>query len=295
VPGVRYRFCVFYGRDDDGKRRKRKRTEHIKFFQAPFLRHNYDSHVKQHAEQWAKYSTLSNEEKKTFFDGMETRANKMHMYMDTTKNAIHVTVSLPIVDIIIQELLYRREDQIRAGIEDEDDDVEDVDEEDHAKDLERQRKRAEQKIATKLNAMKIFKLNNSETMYDVVIPNTTRFMLAIHHVGIGMSFRQTAAAIRHAKEVLKAPKLAGINDHIVRQYVRVRVASSLQKIADLLVHPDIWAFSFAGDDSTHCGNSFFDMRIRVCVRRVLFNLHLVAIPMFNRHSRKHFRPDRAIP
>jgi hypothetical protein len=42
--------------------------------------------------------------------------------------------------------------------------------------------------------------------------------------------------------------------------------------------------SFAGDGSTHRGNSFFYMRIRVCVRRVLFNLHLVAITMFNRHS-----------
>ncbi len=40
----------------------------------------------------------------------------------------------------------------------------------------------------------------------------------------------------------------------------------------------------AGDGSTHCGQSFFDLRVRICFRGRLLNLHLVAIPMFDRHT-----------
>jgi hypothetical protein len=238
---------------------------------------------------------LSNEEKKTFFDGMEKRANTMHMYMDTTKDAIHVTVSLPIVDIIIQELFYRHEDQIRAGIEDEDDDVEDVDKEDHAKDLERQRKREEKKIATKRNAMKIFKLNNSETMYDVVIPNKTRFMLAIHHVGIGMSFRQTAAAIRHAKEVLKAPKLAVKRSHRWPVCTRPSILKSAEDRRPIGAPGHLGVLVRRGRQHSSW---------KLVVRHAHPRLRPPRLVQFapGRHPdvqptlcREHFRPDRAIP
>jgi hypothetical protein len=42
--------------------------------------------------------------------------------------------------------------------------------------------------------------------------------------------------------------------------------------------------SLAGDESTHRDQSFFDLRLRVCYRGNLVNLHLVALPMFERHS-----------
>jgi hypothetical protein len=42
--------------------------------------------------------------------------------------------------------------------------------------------------------------------------------------------------------------------------------------------------SLASDDSTHRGQSFFDLRVRICFRGRLLNLHLVAIPMFDRHT-----------
>jgi hypothetical protein len=132
--------------------------------------------------------------------------------------------------------------------------------------------------------MKLFKLDEDNEMYTVDIPNSTRFFLVIDYVGCGMSFRQTAAAIRHAKDRLKMQKLGGINDHNVGQYVQALVATNLNKIADLLLHPSIWAFSIAGDGSTHRNSSFFDMRICICVNNILSNLHLVAIPMFERHT-----------
>ncbi len=204
----------------------------------------------------------------------------MHMYINTNQDTIHFTISLPIVDVIIKELFYHDEDQILAGI----DEIEEEDEEDHHMNMERIRKKVEKKIALKRNVMKLFKLYEDNEMYTVNIPNSTRFFLVIDYVGCGMSFRQTTATIRHAKDRLKMKKLGGINDHNVGQYVRALVATNLNKIADLLLHPSIWAFSIAGDGSTHRNSSFFDMHICICVNGILSNLHLVAIPMFVWHT-----------
>jgi hypothetical protein len=93
-----------------------------------------------------------------------------------------------------------------------------------------------------------------------------RFELAIDHVSIGMSFPQVAGAIQHAKDRTKMSKLSGINDLIVGQYVRVLVVTNLQMIADMLDDDMVWAFSLAGDGSTHRGQSFFDLRIRICLK-----------------------------
>jgi hypothetical protein len=54
-----------------------------------------------------------------------------------------------------------------------------------------------------------------------------RFELAMDHVSIGMSFRQVAAAIQHAKDHTKTATLSGMNDLIVGQYIRVLVDGNL--------------------------------------------------------------------
>jgi hypothetical protein len=94
--------------------------------------------------------------------------------------------------------------------------------------------------------------------------------------------------IRHAKDRLKVQKLGGINDHNVDQYVRVLVATNLNKIMDLLLHPLVWVFSVTRDGNMHHSNLFFNMRIRICVDSVMSNLHLVAIPMFKGHTIRNF-------
>jgi hypothetical protein len=282
VSAVRCLFCVYYGRDCPAGSRKRKRTENIQIFEAPFMRQNYKSHMKQHVELFAEYSSLPTEEKRVFFEGKQKKANTLEHYLDISKDAYTVSVSASIVDIIIKDMFYRHDDQVLAGIDDLDEGNEDN--EDQALIMERMRQAAAKKIATKRNATKLFVLNDEETKYDVSISNTTRFDMAIRGVGIGLSFRQTAAMMQITKDVCHLPKLTGINDHLVGKYVRVLVAANLQLISDLLLHPSIWAFSLAGDGSTHRGDSFFDMRIRVCAKGKLTNLHLVAIPMFERHT-----------
>jgi hypothetical protein len=83
---------------------------------------------------------------------------------------------------------------------------------------------------------------------------------------------------------MKTAKLAGLNGCIVDQYTCVLVVVALQQITGILDDESIWAMSLAGDRSAHCGQLFFDMRVRVCYRGELVNLHLVAMPMFERHS-----------
>jgi hypothetical protein len=59
---------------------------------------------------------------------------------------------------------------------------------------------------------------------------------------------------------------------------------SLHQIALILNDESVWAMLMVGDGSTHRGQSFFDLRLRVCYRGDLVNLHLVALLMFEWHS-----------
>jgi hypothetical protein len=114
--------------------------------------------------------------------------------------------------------------------------------------------------------------------------NPLRFWLTIAHTSVGLSFRETAAVIAHHCNRTKIAKLSGLNDRMVGQFVRIIVGVSLQIISKVLSSPSVWAFSLAGDTSNHFGVSLFDERIRVCVDRVLYNLHWVIVPFFERQT-----------
>jgi hypothetical protein len=119
--------------------------------------------------------------------------------------------------------------------------------------------------------------------YIVTIKNVMRFKLTMDHISIGMLFQQMATAIQHAKDRTKTAKLTGMNDLIVGQYTCILVAIVLQQIANMVDHESVWAMSLVGDGSTHHGQSFFDLHLRICYRGNLVNMHLVAKPMFERH------------
>jgi hypothetical protein len=71
---------------------------------------------------------------------------------------------------------------------------------------------------TKANAMKLFKLQEDRS-YLVIIKNSSCFNLAIEHVFVGLSFRQIAAVITQHRNLCKNSKLAGLNNHMVGQFV----------------------------------------------------------------------------
>jgi hypothetical protein len=127
---------------------------------------------------------------------------------------------------------------------------------------------------TKANAMKLF-VKQDDGSYVVTIKNPLRFNLALDHTAVGLSLRQTSRVIDQHRHQTKNARLAGLNDHMVGQFVRILVAVNLNTISNVLSQPQTWSFSIAGDGSTHRGVSIFDVRIRLCVAGVLYNLHLV--------------------
>jgi len=270
-------MCKYHGRElAPGAVRKRKQTQKFKFWSAPWrtdlmLQHN----KQQHPLKWAEYEALSQGEKKVFFATLISRNNALYQYFEIDGNVLEFVLSRSIVDIIIGELMFRPDDEL-AEIEDEDPDIIVVS--------------RSAKIAKLCHhAMSLFKANDDvdddeSRAYKVEIKNVKPFQLAIQFVSAGMSFKQVAIAIGHVQRTLSSAKLIGINDHIIGQYIRVLVVVTLQKIAFLLQHEDVWAFSLSFDGSKHRGTTFFDVRIRIALGGLLFNLHLIAMPHFGRHT-----------
>ncbi|CAK9230675.1 unnamed protein product [Sphagnum troendelagicum] len=146
--------------------------------------------------------------------------------------------------------------------------------------------RATRLIKLKHNTLLLFKpdIEADDGLYVVVIKNVKRFQLITKHASCGMSFQQIAVVIRHTRDVMSIGKLSGVSDHLVGQYVRVFVGIALTKIDVLLSSDDVWAFSIAFDGNTHRGTAFFNVRIRISVKGILYNFHLIAMPHFGRHT-----------
>ncbi len=275
---VRCMFCVYEGRDsivvDGSSTRKRKLRNDIKYFLKPFLPHKYRSHHDgQHVESWALYKAAAKKDKQHFFDNKIKVANTLHRYMDLDNNILTFMINANIMNMIISDMFFR-DDEVVVDSDDADDDDDDL--------VGTTAKKAANKLKENTNGMKLFILNEVDEdeddlhSYTVTINNIMRFNLAMDHVGNGMSFRHTTSAIQHAKEGIKTTKLASITD--------LMVGSTLQQIADCLDDESVWAMSLAGDSSTHRGQSFFDLCVYICFRGRLLNLHLVVIPMFDRHT-----------
>jgi hypothetical protein len=117
----------------------------------------------------------------------------------------------------------------------------------------------------------------------IIIKNSLRFNLAIEHVSVGLSFRQIATVITQHRNLCKNSKLVGLNDHMVGKFVRVLFAVALQSMSTIMNQKHVWTFSLAADASAHMGVSLLDQRIRICIEGVLYNLHMVLVPFFERH------------
>jgi hypothetical protein len=82
---------------------------------------------------------------------------------------------------------------------------------------------------------------------------------------------------------------------IVGQYTRVLVAVVLQQIADMVDHEYVWAMSLVGDGSTHRGQSFFNMHLRIYYHDNLWQSSELApnghVDVWTTHGAQHFQYD----
>ena len=204
-----------------------------------------------------------------------SRNNTLHRYIEIDGDELTLKISNAVVDTIIGELLFRPKDEM-AALEHDDGEALDPNIVEHVVRL----------IKLKHNALLLFKPDGkaNDGSYVVVIKNVKRFQLIIKHTSCDMSFRQIAAAIGHVCDVMSIGKLSSASDHLVGQYVPVLIGVALTKIGDLLSSDDVWAFSIAFDGNTHCDTAFFDVRIRISVKGIIYNFHLIAMPHFGHHT-----------
>ncbi len=168
------------------------------------------------------YKATAKKDKEHFFDNKIKVVNTLHRYMDLDSDILMFMINVSIVNMIIGDMFFQDDEVVVDSDDADDDDV-----------VGATARKAAKKLKEKTNAMKLFILNEVDEdeddshSYTVTIKNIMWFNLAMDHIKSGMSFRQTASAIQHAKERTKTAKLAGITDLMVGQYFYVLVSSTL--------------------------------------------------------------------
>lgn len=262
VSSVMCRFCVAFGREVNPGR-KRKATDNVKYF-STFVTAHYASHLSgQHGKKWKEYQALqTDEEKNDFFDDVDVPfCNTLVSHFDGD-NTTRFYINASIVENVIGDLLFHP------------DDIEGI---------------------TRARALTLFKLvehaepngvpaggSLSRNEYVAEIKTSRRFNLLVKLIGCGASFRMAARMMKCVREESGIAMFGGCSDVVASSYIRVVCAASLQILSDSL--SKIWAFSIAFDGSTHQGMSYLDVRVRFVVKSVLYNFHLMAIPLFERHT-----------
>ena len=249
VLSVRCLFCIYLGREDNpGETRLRQQTANAKDWNGRFRTEKFKNHHEgQHPNAWRRYQVASKTEKSTFFDAYIAYENTLFAKFEPAQTPFAFYIDAPIVDIIIGNMFFHPDDHDST---------------------------------THINALKLFKRNNDTDRYEVTWANSLQFGLIIDLIAAGLSFRQVESALNAIKARTGLGKLGCINDTGIANNVHALCGINLQMISEIFNSPSIWAFSLANDSSTHYGHSYFDNRIRIHYNGVIFNIHILAIPMF---------------
>ena len=112
-----------------------------------------------------------------------------------------------------------------------------------------------------------------------------QFQLCVDQISQGNSFRQVVGNLLSVKAIAGVSRIGNLNEAIVGNYARVICAINFQSLTTLFRKQEsLWAFSLANDATTHWSSSYLDNRIRVHIDGKLYDLHAIAIPMFERHT-----------
>jgi hypothetical protein len=135
--------------------------------------------------------------------------------------------------------------------------------------------------------LSIFHLNNTDTdcpYYSIQISNPLLFHLIVSYVGCRISYRQCVQIVLKTRETTGIGNIGNVSKGKLIQYVRYLCAMNFVALS-LLLTDHIWAFSIAFDGGNK-GNQllYVDLRVRFCVENHVCNLHLVALPIHERHT-----------
>jgi hypothetical protein len=113
VVGAACKFCIFTGGIKEcieivGDKRRREKTEKIKFFTSPFLPEKYVSHHKHsHPTAWMEYETMNSIEKVTFFEKKTAPSSQLTNYFGFKEDIKVFYIRKEIIDILIKDNLLQ--------------------------------------------------------------------------------------------------------------------------------------------------------------------------------------------
>ena len=125
--------------------------------------------------------------------------------------------------------------------------------------------------------------DEEQEFYEHVWLTARRFRMCIKIVSRGSTFRATSRIMDNFAIDSGVSIYRGCAKAYVSNQTRVVVLAHLLRIFSG-VAKHLWCFSLALDGSTHQGLSYLDVRWRFLWKGSVQNFHLVALPMFERHS-----------
>lgn len=251
IRSVECLFCVYFGRTSSNpEARQRKSTSRVKTWTAPWRTELFASHHEtQHGSTWTEYQSVSFDCKRTFFDDKEKFKHTIDNAFGDKEDSLVFDIDYSIVQEIIGDMFFHPDDH--GGV-------------------------------TQQRAIGLFKRKTTEADFTITIKKPSEFYLTVDFISHGLSFRQVQAVLDSLHKRRKISSI--IYRENISNIARIVCALNLQRISSLLNNHTMWAFSLACDGSTHRGQSYLDNRIRVYFNGKLYNLHLLAIPMFERHT-----------
>ncbi|BBM99397.1 hypothetical protein MPTK1_1g21000 [Marchantia polymorpha subsp. ruderalis] len=251
VIGVSSLLCITFGMESGDV------GDIVKTWTVPHFR--VDLYVKHHSSghpiKWAEYKAATDANKKKFFDNVVPYVNTIFSHFGNAAEKATILVEVAIVDVIIADMFFNSKDH--GGI-------------------------------TQQRALSLFKKPSGEiapgkAVYEVVLKNKLQFDLVADHLASGLSFRQVVSVMHHTKARIGIRRLGCLSDTDVSNCARVLVACNLQVLRNLLALESNWAISLAVDASTHLEHSYFDVSIHMHHSGVLYNLHILTLPIHNHH------------
>jgi hypothetical protein len=256
VDSVACRFCIVFGKEDAGER-KRKPSTNVKYFKVPFrVDHCKSHHSTVHPKKWAEYQKLHDaKSKNAFFAEKTPYISTLHAHCESDKS-LNFSVDEALVDKVLVSMF--------------------------AEEPEEGPDQREMNNPTAFLPTSLCKRTESGS-YQVTLKKRKQFTLCRRIVGAGTSFRATARIMRDVTDVTGLGLIAaGLTDAKVSLYAKSSIAFVLQATADTV--REAWAYSASFDVATCHSRSYLDIRLRVFHAGKLRNLHLLALPMFERHT-----------
>ncbi|OWZ02501.1 hypothetical protein PHMEG_00025925 [Phytophthora megakarya] len=270
-------FCCHFRREvPPGK--KRKNAAVIKYFDAPFRTDQYVQHMSsQHPTQWSKYRQSPDEIKRRFFPTDLTRPEPGKEKIENEKEVVEAAVaakdspvekhcwfriSKSIVDLIVPLTTL-------VGV----------------KGWQPSTFRACELVEPSKTQVEGVE---QEKYYQIAIFNRMEMDIAVDSLAAGMSPTQVSshlAALARRTTVAggAAPVFPLLKAEEVREMARLAVSSSLQMTGELLSQS--WCFGLVLREVTTAPMvGFLDVRVVVYGYGKLCNLHVVALPLFERHT-----------